>query len=99
VSTLHVYTRPHQSATRWVDHPAERRLGRAIVHRNPPNRLLGAHCCRKLRAAKNCTVQVYYDGVYVFCRPGKGCKRHRARLRRCPAHGRCRGCGVWKASR
>ncbi len=69
--TLHVYVRPYQPATRYKIDP----LGDGgIWIRNKPRSLMRCHKCNKLRWAKYCRVQVYYDGVYQWCRPGRGCK-------------------------
>jgi len=43
----------------------------------PGNRLLWCGCCRKRRLAKNCVVQSYYDGLYIWCAPEKGCNSER----------------------
>ena len=90
---VHIYDRPRQPATRWVDvlnvlardHHGEpeyefdwrgrreRHVLIRMVNRNAPNRLLPTFCCRRRRPAKNLDVKVFYDGVYVYCRAGKGC--------------------------
>lgn len=67
---IHVYTAPMQPATKWVDrssgHPLRGgwRGGAAIM----------CQCCWQKRRARNCIVQCFYDGLYVWCAPGKGCK-------------------------
>ena len=68
---LHIYTAPMQPATRFKDDVGER----AFWIRNPGNRLRYAYCCGKYRPAKNLLVQVYYDAIDYWCKPGKGCKR------------------------
>ena len=67
---LHIYTEKLQPATRWTDTHGQK----PVVFRWPANRLLWCNCCRKKRPAKNCVVQSFYDGLYVWCAAGKGCK-------------------------
>lgn len=68
--TIHVYAAKRQPATRFrVDLD-----GRGIWIRSPARRPMFARCCKRMRIARNLLVQVYYDGVYASCRPGKGCK-------------------------
>ena len=74
---MHLYTRPHQPATRFVD----RCSGTAHWVRHKPGRLLLASCCGKRRPARNLTVQVYYDSVPFFCRAGTGCQKPSRRRR------------------
>jgi hypothetical protein len=80
---LHLYTRPHQPATRFVDtlwFPAwEGPFGpgwqsKRLWTRYAPQQLVPTTCCRKRRWAKHCTVQVFYDQVPFYCRPGHGCR-------------------------
>lgn len=78
VSALHIYTRPHQPATRFVDRSMP---GRGHWFRYPGGRLLSASCCGRMRPARNLTVQVYYDSVPFFCRPGTGCRKPSRRKR------------------
>jgi hypothetical protein len=78
MSALHVYTRPHQPATRFVTTlnipvPGGWKDERHWT-RYKPGRLLPTSCCYKRRPAKNLTVQVFYDHVPFWCRPGTGCK-------------------------
>jgi hypothetical protein len=42
--------------------------------RQPARRLLSCFKCRTKHRAENMIAHVYYDGVYFFCKPGKGCK-------------------------
>ena len=66
----HIYFELLQPATRW-------RCGHCdppTVIEWPRNRLLWVQCCGKRRPAKNCVLQSYYDGPYVWCADGKGCK-------------------------
>lgn len=71
--TIHVYAAKRQPATRYlVD------LGRVRTWiRCPERRPMFARCCKRMRIARNLLVQVYYDGVYASCKPGKGCKENR----------------------
>ena len=84
---VHLYTAPAQPATVFLD----RVSGQTRKFRNPQNRLLFTSCCRMRRPAKNLLVQVYYDEVRYFCRPGKGCRipaqRHRDVCRVCKGRG------------
>ena len=66
---VHIYTAPKQPATRWVDS----NLDPPRVIEWPAHRLVFAYCCGKRRLAKNCVVQSYYDGVYIWCAPERGC--------------------------
>ena len=77
MSAVHIYTRPHQPATRFVDRCA----GKSHWFRYPGGRLLPTSCCRRRRPARNLTVQVYYDSTPFFCRPGTGCKAPSRRKR------------------
>ena len=45
------------------------------LSRDLERRLMIADCCRMKRPAKNLNAQVYYDAVYLSCKPGKGCKK------------------------
>ena len=68
---VHIFRARDQSATNFVidvDGLPPKRL------RTPRNRLLWTMCCDKRRPAKNLIVHVYYDGIYYFCKAGKGCK-------------------------
>jgi len=70
---LQVYTAPTQPATHWTD----THCGKAVEMRLRPRKLIYTRCCHKRRIAKNCVVQSYYDGLYFWCAPGKGCKNPR----------------------
>ena len=72
-STVHLYRRHHQPATRYVVEIGYGKRNRLWVRCGPRQRVRTS-CCRKLRWAKHCTVQVYYDMVPFWCRPGHGCK-------------------------
>ena len=79
---IHIYDRPRQPATRWVDVvglPGGR--AKRIVVRNSAHRLLPTSCCHRRRPAKNLDVKAFYDGVYAYCRAGKGCNVRRSRRR------------------
>lgn len=70
--SLHIYRSPGQSLTKshrcsWITRG----------YKTPafkPNALIWARCCDKRRPAKNLYAQHYYDGSYIWCLPGKGCK-------------------------
>lgn len=70
MNNVHIYTAALQPATCWTDsHSAL-----PMTFKWPANRLLWCGCCRKLRPAKNCVVQSFYDGINVWCATDKGCK-------------------------
>jgi len=70
VMSLHIFTEQMQPAMHWTDvHGQE-----PVEFIWPANRLLWCECCHQKRPAKNCVVQSYYDGLYVWCAAGKGCK-------------------------
>jgi hypothetical protein len=69
VSTVYVYTRAMQPATRYVD-PF---LPSGVCGLRP-DALVWTSCCRQRRRARNCTTQIYYDAQPFWCAPGKGCK-------------------------
>ncbi len=70
--SLHIYRSPGQLLTKEQPCPWIKRGFRFPALK--PNRLVWAWCCEKLRPAKNCCVQHYYDGSNVWCLSGKGCK-------------------------
>ena len=72
--TLHIYTAPHDSALRYDLNGGGRFGEEEIWQENKPNRKLTAMCCYQRRAAKNLTVQVFYDDIRFWCVEGKGCK-------------------------
>lgn len=97
--SVHIYDAARQPATRWRDTslPAPHN-GR--FHRERPHRLLWTFCCQRRRQARYLDVKVFYDQVATYCRDGHGCTvEPKGRMRKCPAHGRCRGCAAWRASR
>lgn len=67
---VHIYTAAHQPATCWTDNNGSE----PMTFEWPAGRLLWCHCCNKRHRASNCVVQAYYDGLSVWCAPGKGCK-------------------------
>ena len=96
---LHIYDTGRQPATAWRDPNLPGRMARR-VHRERPHTLRWTMCCRRRRLARYCDVKVFYDGIYTYCREGHGCTvEPKGRMRKCPAHGRCRGCAAWRASR
>jgi hypothetical protein len=82
VTRVHVFTAVHHDATRF-------NLGEPVGEEHwvewSARKLIRTDCCNRLRWAKNCTVQVYYDGCRFWCRDGKGCKR-----------GGCPRCDKWR---
>lgn len=70
VSDVHIYRAAHQPAHRYRVSLGET----GFWVRCKPRALRLCFKCNKYHYAKNMVVQVYYDGVYVWCKPGKGCK-------------------------
>ena len=69
---LRVYKAELQPATRFLlAVPGKKKR---VWFRNKAKRRLPAQCCRKLRLAANLDVAVYDDGIWFFCKDGKGCK-------------------------
>ncbi len=66
----HIYTEALQQATGWVDTHS----GQPIQAGFEPGQLVYTNCCGKQRAAKDCQVQCFYDGLSIWCAPDKGCK-------------------------
>jgi hypothetical protein len=67
---MHIYTPKMQPATSFVDE-----CGAFQVHSGfDPDELIYCRCCNKKHPAKDCVVQCYYDGMSIWCAPGKGCK-------------------------
>lgn len=72
--SLHIFRAKDQPATRFCLNLFAPD-GKRLWIKNPRNRLLHANCCKKRRPAKNLVAHVYYDGTWLYCRRGKGCKR------------------------
>ena len=69
---VHIYaTGGHEPATRFN---AGAPIGQEHWVNRGAHRLVMTSCCEEKRWAANCTVQVYYDAVYTWCRDGKGCQ-------------------------
>ena len=66
--TIHVYTAPWQTATRY------RVAGMDGWFKTPPGSLVFAGCCKKKRRAGNVELQVFYDLTRARCIAGKGCR-------------------------
>lgn len=67
---LHIYTAQLQPATKFTDS-----CGLLTYHGGwKPNTIVRTQCCGEQRRVKNCEVQVYYEGINVWCAEGKGCK-------------------------
>lgn len=75
--TIHVFTAPVQSATRFRGEPGVR--GRWMTL--PPRAHVWTSCCHRIRHAGTCTTQVYDDVQRFWCDAGKGCKRPSRRRR------------------
>lgn len=63
MTRLHIYRARSQPLTRYTDDVGERRF---TVRTNPRKQFECGNCWRK-RWAKNLVIQVYYDGVYIWC--------------------------------
>lgn len=87
MTQVHIYTSAHQPATRFVTDlgnfqtawEGPFKAGAAYVPDRrwthiEPQALVATSCCRQRRWAKHCTVQVYYDSLPFWCRPGHGCR-------------------------
>lgn len=84
MKAVHVFTRDHQPATRFVVEFGSFQViedlairayipRRKVVHLKPRARVF-ARCCAQLRHAQHCTTQVYYDEQPFWCRKGRGCR-------------------------
>jgi len=67
---IHIYRAPSQPATGFKDYT----FGPPMAFSFKPRKLIFARCCGRRRLAQNCVVQCYYDGMDLWCAPGKGCK-------------------------
>ena len=67
---IHIFSARKQPATRYLLDVLDKPRWVKIA----PHAKVWTDCCRKLRIAKNCVVQVYYDKVPYWCKDGKGCK-------------------------
>ncbi len=71
--TLHIYRAKNQPATRFKTD-----FGSFVAWTRYKRRTqLWANCCKKRRYATYLFAHVYYDGVWFYCRPGRGCKHRR----------------------
>lgn len=77
--TLHVYVAKHQPAHRYRVALFEEK---GFWVRCKPRALRLCFRCNRHHYAKNMVVQVYYDGVYLWCKPGHGCTVKKPRCRR-----------------
>lgn len=74
VSNVHIFRAKDQPATRYsytLD------IGKRVETHwitNRRRKVLFCFTCKQRRWACNLTAHVYYDGVYYFCKKGKGCK-------------------------
>lgn len=69
---LHIYRADDQPATRFKIDVSDAIRPHWVQQRK--RKQLPAFCCGKLRYAANLIVHVYYDGIYYFCKKGRGCK-------------------------
>ncbi len=63
MTKLHVFTTPAQPMTIFYDRNVEPPMKFTYSFR----RVFYCHKCGRRRWAKNLSIQVYYDGDYVFC--------------------------------
>lgn len=70
--SIHIYRSPGQLLVKEQRLPFIKRGLKLPALK--PNAKVFARCCDRLRAAKSCYVQHYYDCSYVWCLDGKGCK-------------------------
>jgi hypothetical protein len=70
---LHIYTAKMQPATDYLDQCGEIEFRGGFE----PEKRIYTDCCGKKRKAKDCMVQLYYDGMGVWCTEGRGCKNPR----------------------
>ena len=75
---LHIYSAKMQPATAYLDQCGEVEIRGGWK----PDEMIRSECCGKLRPAKNCAVQCYYDGMRVWCADGHGCKHQQAIARK-----------------
>lgn len=68
--TIHICTEAMQPATSWTDTHSEEPMPMSFE----PEKMLRTVCCGRQLPAKDCVVQSCYDGLLVWCAPGKGCK-------------------------
>ncbi len=70
MSNVHIYRAPYQPATGYrIDVLS----GKTHWVRHKSRTPMFTDCCLSWRWAKYVHVQVYYDGVRRWCRPGHGC--------------------------
>ncbi len=71
MSNVHIFTAPYQPAVRFridsITHKPHWIISKA---RTP----IFTDCCLSWRWAKYCRVQVFYDDIRRYCKPGHGCK-------------------------
>ena len=72
-ASFHIFTARKQPATRFKVQLWQKRTAHWVTFK--PGHLFPTICCRKMRAAKNLLVQVYYDKIDYSCKPGKGCRK------------------------
>ncbi len=70
MSNLHIYRAPFQPATGFRVYAGDK----SHFFRNKARAPMFTDCCLSWRWAKYVRVQVYYDGIRRWCKPGHGCK-------------------------
>lgn len=63
IAPIHMFTAAHQEATSFTMELE----GKTVLFKFNPRRQLMCFGCRRLRHAKNLTVQVYYDSLHFWC--------------------------------
>ena len=71
--SLHIFRARDQPATRYkVD------FGNfSTTIQNRRRTQIWARCCKRKRWATYLVAHVYYDGIWYYCRRGRGCKHNR----------------------
>ena len=67
--SIHIYTASMQPATDWTDNNSDQPRHGGYA----PDATIYPLCCNKRRAAADCVVQCFYDGLRIWCAPDKGC--------------------------
>ena len=67
--SIHIYTASMQPYTQYTDHTFDPPWECST----PGGRLVYCECCNKRRFARDVVVQCFYDGLRLWCAPGRGC--------------------------
>lgn len=73
---VHIYRANSYPATRYFDpyagYEGSEFVGKWVTRRK--RELVVTACCGQRRWRGNCRIQIYYDGVHVWCKTERGCK-------------------------